>query len=136
MATNYKVNKDKVLFADESFLIAGVCFYVQNRLGRFAKEKQYVDIMASRLDELKVPYRRELTAGCTGNRVDIVIFNKILFEAKAKPFLTQEDFFQVQRYLKILNLDLGLLVNFWARSAQPRRVLRKDSLSFADSFIR
>lgn len=136
MTANYKVNKEKVLFADESFIIAGVCFYAQNRLGRFAKEKQYIDIMISRFNELNIPFRKELVVGNTGNRVDLVIFNKILFEAKAKPFLTQEDFFQVQRYLKILNLNLGLLVNFWARSAQPRRILRKDSLSFADSPIR
>ena len=84
MATNYKVNRDKVFFADESFLIAGVCFYAQNRLGRFAKEKQYIDIMISRFDELKIPCRKELVAGNTGNRADLVIFKYCL---KRKPNL-------------------------------------------------
>jgi hypothetical protein len=41
----YKIDKGKVLFADECFQISGVCFYVHNKLGRFAKEKQYADLI-------------------------------------------------------------------------------------------
>ena len=121
---NYKFNKDKVLFADECFHINGICFYVQKKLGRFAKEKQFADSFEERLKELGIPYRRELTAGGTGNRVDFVIYDKILLEIKAKPFLNEEDFFQVKRYLQVLDLQLGLLVNFWGRSALPHRILR------------
>lgn len=124
--TNYKVDKQKVLFADESFQINSICFYVQNRLGRFAKEKQFCDCFEERAKELNIPYRRELAATTTSNRIDFVFYDKILVEIKAKPFLNQDDFVQVQRYLKILNLQLGLLVNFWARSALPHRVLRRD----------
>ena len=78
----YQVNKEKVLYADECFLIAGVCFYVQKKLGRFAKEKQFGDSFEERLKELGVPYRRELAATGTGNRVDFVIYDKILLEIK------------------------------------------------------
>jgi GxxExxY protein len=106
---NYKVDKDKVLFADECFQINGICFYVQKKLGRFAKEKQFADSFEERLKELDIPYRRELTATGTGNRIDFVIYDKILLEIKAKPFLSQEDFAQVKRYLQILNLQLGNL---------------------------
>ena len=123
---NYKVDKQKVLYADECFEINGICFYVQNRLGRFAKEKQFCDCIEERAKEVGMPFRRELVVVGTGNRADLVFFDKILFEAKAKPFLNQDDFAQVQRYLKILNLELGLLVNFWAKSALPHRVLRRD----------
>jgi len=121
---HYDVDKNKVLYPDECFLINGVCFYVQNRLGRFAKEKQYGDLMQARFSELEVLCRRELVAGNSGNRIDFVVYDKILIEIKAKPFLTQDDFAQIQRYLKALDLELGLLINFWSRSAQPKRVLR------------
>lgn len=124
---NYKVNKEKVLFADECFQISGVCFYTHNHLGRFAKEKQYSDIIETRLKELGIEYIKELTVGSTGNRADFVLFNKILLEIKAKPFLTQQDYAQTQRYLQILDLDLGLLVNFWSRSAQPHRILHQKN---------
>lgn len=125
--TNYKVDKEKVIFADESFVISGVCFYVHNTLGRFGKEKQYCDLTESRFKELEVEYQREIPAGNTGNRADFIVFNKILFEIKAKPFLTQVDYAQVQRYLQIFDLELGLIVNFWSRSAQPHRVLRQKN---------
>ncbi|MEK7618487.1 MAG: GxxExxY protein [Patescibacteria group bacterium] len=126
MTTRYKVDKQKVLYADECFQITGLCFYIQNRLGRFAKEKQFCDCFEARAKELGMPCRRELTAATTGNRIDFVLYDRILVEIKAKPFLNQDDFVQVQRYLKVLNLDLGLLVNFWAKSALPYRVLRRD----------
>jgi GxxExxY protein len=125
--SNYKVDKEKVLFADECFQISGVCFYAQNNLGRFSKEKQYSDLIENRLKELGIKYIRELVAGDTGNRVDFVIYNSVLLEIKAKPFLTQDDYSQVQRYLHILDLDLGLLVNLWARSALPHRILRQKN---------
>jgi GxxExxY protein len=123
--TPYKVDKEKVLYADECFQITGICFYVQKKLGRFAKEKQFCDCLEERARELGVSCRRELVATDTGNRIDFVFFDKVLLEAKAKPFLNEDDFKQVQRYLKVLDLKLGLLVNFWARSAQPHRVLRR-----------
>ena len=105
----------------------GACFYVQNKLGRFAKEKQFCDSFEERAKEIGMPCRRELAATATWNRVDFVLFDSILLEIKAKPFLNQDDFAQVQRYLKVLDLKLGLLVNFWAKSALPHRVLRRDS---------
>lgn len=119
---NYKVDKEKVLFADECFQINGVCFFVQKKLGRFAKEKQFADSFEERLKELGIPYRRELTVTGTGNRIDFILYDKILLEIKAKPFLNQEDFSQAKRYLQVLDLQLGLLVNFWSKSALPHRI--------------
>jgi len=124
---NNKVDKDTVLFADECFQIFGICFYVQNKLGRFAREKQYADLLENRLKELGLKYEREFVVANSGNRIDYLLFDRILLEIKAKPFLTREDYAQVQRYLQILELDLGLLINFQSRSAQPYRILRQKN---------
>ena len=70
----YAVDKEKVLYPDECFQIAGICFYCQNKLGRFAKEKQYGDLIEVKSQELNIPFRRELVAG--SNRTDFVFFNK------------------------------------------------------------
>lgn len=124
--TNYKVNKEKVMHADLCFNINGICMHVQNKLGRFAKEKQYADAVEERLKELGMVYVREFVVGDTGNRADFLVNKEVLLELKAKPFLNQEDYAQVQRYLQVLDIDLGLLINFWARSAMPHRILRKQ----------
>ena len=111
---SYKVDKQKVLFADECFQITGICFFVQNKLGRFGKEKQFADSFEERAKELGIPCRRELVATATGNRADFVLYDKILLEIKAKPFLNQDDFVQVQRYLKealISHLTICFLQN-------------------------
>ncbi|MBP9686504.1 MAG: GxxExxY protein [Candidatus Doudnabacteria bacterium] len=50
----------------------------------------------------------------------------IVLELKAKPFLLREDYVQVQRYLHIANVRLGILVNFRPRYLQPKRILRPD----------
>ena len=83
---HYKVDTQKVLYFEECFQINGICFYVQKRLGRFAKEKQFSDCLEERAKELGIPCKRELIATDTGNRVDFVFFDKILVEIKAKPF--------------------------------------------------
>jgi len=41
MATVF--NKDKVIYPELSYKLTGVCFKVQDELGRFAKEKQYCE---------------------------------------------------------------------------------------------
>lgn len=97
----YVVDKQKVLYPDECFQINGVCFYVQKRLGRFAKEKQYKDAAVERFTELRIPCIRQRVVGRTGNRTDLIVFNKILLELKAIPFLSEEDYNQVKRYLDV-----------------------------------
>ena len=49
--------------------------------------------------------------------------NKIVLDAKAKKFITKEDYFQMMRYLRIANIKLGLIVNFRNTFLKPKRVL-------------
>src|SRR4051812_280999 len=121
---NYK-GESKLLYGDETFLLNGVSFKVQNELGRFAKEKQYCDLYEKYLSETKVPYKRELTIGDSGNRLDFLVFGKIPLEMKAKPFIVKDDYYQMQRYLHALNSDLGLIYNFRDRYIKPKRILRE-----------
>lgn len=115
---------NKLLYPELSYELTGIAFYVQNKLGRFAKEKQYGNLYESKLLENKIPYNREYTVSETGNRVDFIIKDLILLEFKAVPFLKSEDFAQVQRYLTILDLELGLLINFSQKILKPQRVLK------------
>lgn len=97
MNTNIKNNK--IIYPELSYLIVGICFNTHNELGRYAREKQYKDVIEKRLKEIKIPYKRECSIGDDGNVVDFIIDNKIVVEIKAKRTFIREDYHQLQRYL-------------------------------------
>lgn len=117
--------KSKLLYEDQTYKLNGIAFKVQKELGRFAREKQYCDLYEKYLIEAAFPYKRELTIGDSGNRLDFFIFDCIPVEMKAKPFLLKEDYYQTQRYLQILNSELGIIYNFRDYYIKPKRILRE-----------
>ena len=53
MNTNYTNKNNKLIFPELSYLLVGICFDVHNVLGRFAREKQYSNLIELRLKEAK-----------------------------------------------------------------------------------
>lgn len=123
---NLQTHKPEIslVYPELSYQITGLCFEVQNVLGRFAREKQYSDLLEDKLKTSTLQYKREYTVTGTGNRLDFLINDKIILKAKAKPFLSKDEYYQVKRYLDILGLELALLVNFQDKYLKPRRILR------------
>ena len=124
----------KIVFPELSYRITGLCFKTQKDLGRFCRECQYADYLEGLFVKENISYQREfvLTKLCSdspqGNRVDFYIESKILFDCKAKSYITKEDYFQMQRYLKAAKAHLGLIVNFRSYHIKPKRVLNNDFL--------
>ena len=121
---------DKILYPELSYEITGICFQVQNELGRFSPEKQYAERFEQLLKANKINYVREArrpyqlaNEEIDGNIIDFIIENKIVVELKAKPIILKKDYYQIQRYLKATNFELGLLVNFRDRYLKPKRIL-------------
>ena len=114
----------KLLYKDLTYKLNGLAIEVRKEIGRFAKEKQYCDLFEIKLKENGIVYKREQTVGDTGNRLDFIVEDKIVVEIKAKTFVIKEDYFQVQRYLHILNLELGIIYNFREQFVKPHRILR------------
>jgi GxxExxY protein len=119
------ISKIKLLYENETFRLNGISFKVQNELGRFAREKQYCDLYEKYLNEEGIQNQRELTVAGTGNRLDFLVFGHVPLEMKARPFLTKEDYYQMQRYLQTLNEDLGIIYNFRNQYMKPKRILRE-----------
>jgi GxxExxY protein len=126
---------NKILYPKEGYEITGICFRVQKEIGRFGRERQYCDLLEEFFKELSIPYLREfeiknfVSDSPKGNRVDFLVYNKIIIEVKAKNFVTKEDYIQLQRYLKAANLELGLLINFRSVHLKPYRVLNSEFYS-------
>ncbi|MDP3004178.1 MAG: GxxExxY protein [Candidatus Azambacteria bacterium] len=117
----------KIIYPELSYTITGICFDIHNKIGRYAREKQYCDSIEEKLTEIKLPYKREQIVGSTGNKIDFLIDEKIVLEIKAKRYLLKEDYYQLQRYLQVLNKRLGLLVNFRNRFIKPSRIVKIDT---------
>lgn len=53
------MKEDKLLFKELSYLVRGLLFAVQNELGRFRNEKQYVDALGDKLKINKITCKSE-----------------------------------------------------------------------------
>lgn len=126
MVTN-NTNKTKLFYPELSYTLVGICFFVHNELGRFARERQYGDSIEKKLKESKILYKRECAIGDSNNVADFIIEDKIAIELKAKRILIKEDYIQIQRYLQESKLRLGLLINFRDKYIKPTRIVRIDS---------
>ena len=118
----------KLIEPELSYLITGYCFKTQKKLGRFAREKQYCDDFEETIKSAGLNFRREFEiqklkpSSPTGNRVDFWV-EGILLDFKAKPFITKEDYFQMQRYLEAADIKLGLIINFRNYYLKPKRII-------------
>jgi GxxExxY protein len=105
---------------------------MHKELGRFCREKQYSDRFEQLLIENKFDYKREFEVSNLqnespdGNRVDFLIEGKIIIDFKTKNYITKEDYYQMQRYLRGANLELGMIVNFRQSHLKPKRVLNSE----------
>ncbi len=116
----------RILFPQLSYELTGLCFKIQNKMGRFCREKQYADALEVLLKEKKIPFEREISLNdgeIQGNIADFLINDKVILDLKAKKFITKEDYNQMQRYLQGKNLELGLIVNFRSTYLKPKRIL-------------
>lgn len=124
--TNKK--RTEIVHPKESYVLTGIFYGIQNRLGRFCREKQYGDELEKELKLKNINYAREFTLKDLGNKVegnivDFIIDGKILVDLKAKKFITKEDYYQMLRYLDSSGLKLGLIVNFSSTYLKPKRII-------------
>ena len=125
-----QIDKKDIIYPDLSYRICGLCFSIQNKLGRYRNEKQYGDALENLLKENDIPYERELILkksfegeNTKRNIVDFIVDDKIIVELKAREVVLKDDYFQVVRYLVSCNKKLGLIFNFRQKYLRPKRVL-------------
>ena len=129
MPTETKFKKmSEFLYGDLTYKINGILIEVHKELGPYAREKQVADKIEIIYKNRAVNYKREVRIGDSGNIADFIIENRIILELKTVPFLIQETYDQLKRYLIQTNLKLGLLVNFRVPRLQIKRVLNPNNI--------
>ena len=104
---------------------------VHRELGKGHDEVIYKDALVVELSRAGIPFSREKNYEITYKGfilphsycADFVVWNKILFEAKAVEKLTDSHVKQVLNYLAASKLSVGLLVNFGSDTLEWKRVI-------------
>ena len=112
-------NEHKLLFKDEVFQIVGCAMEVLNALGHGLLEKPYENALVVEFGLRGIPYKQQprFDVVYKGVRVgdyipDLIVFDKIVVDAKTIDCITDAERGQILNYLKITQLKVGLILNF------------------------
>ena len=100
--------------------VVNCCYHIHTTLGSGLFESVYEEILQYEL--LKIGHKVERQKGVpvfwdnlemeTSFRADLIVGNKVLLEIKSVSDITAVHQKQVQTYLRLTELKLGLLINF------------------------
>ena len=103
-----------------TYQIRGAIFDVYNNLGPGLLESVYEEALAFELQQrgLKFERQKEVSINYKGNilnsplRLDLLVENRIVIELKSVEEMKPVFWKQTLTYLRLLNLHIGILVNF------------------------
>lgn len=121
----------ELLYKEEVFQLIGLCMEIHRELRKGHDEVIYKDALVVELTRAGIPFSRKKSYEITDKAVilpqyyyaDFVVWDKILFEAKAVEKVTDAHTRQVLNYLAESKLRVGLLVNFGGDALEWKRVI-------------
>jgi GxxExxY protein len=121
----------ELLYKEEIFQLVGLCMEIHRELGKGHDEVIYKDALVVELTCAGIPFSRERNYEITYKGIvlphyyyaDFIVWDKILFEAKALEKLIDSHIKQVLNYLAASKLRIGLLVNFGGDALEWKRVI-------------
>lgn len=116
---------------EETYAIIGICMEVHRNLGPGLLEIIYKDALEIELKDNNIPFEREkeFLIKYKGRILphkfyaDFIINEDIIVEVKAVKEFSNEHVAQVLNYMKLADSEIGLLVNFQAKSLQHKRYI-------------
>ena len=112
--------------------IIGCCIDVHKELGPGFLESIYHKALEIRFAEEEIKFESEKEISVSFHkkfvglhRLDFLVEKEIVLELKTVKEIHKKYYAQVRSYLKAVNKDIGLLINFSDFKLDPRRVERK-----------
>lgn len=109
-----------LMYEDLTHAIRGAAMEVHRELGRGLLESTYEACLCHELEQLEIPFRRqlelpvqykELNLDC-GYRIDVLVDDKVLLELKSVESLLPVHEAKLMTYMKLSGVKVGLLMNF------------------------
>jgi GxxExxY protein len=119
-------------FQEITHKIIGCAMDVHKFLGNGFQEVIYQRALVYELSKAGLEFNREIEQDIFykelkdpigTRRADFVVANKVLVELKAKTQLEEVHWAQTLNYLKAYRLEVGLLINFGAKSLEWKRFI-------------
>lgn len=116
MDNNISIQRENEL----SKIVLDICFRIHKLYGPGLFESVYEEIFCFEIVKENIAFERQKAIPLihqtikldAGFRADLILENKLLVEFKSIEMLADIHYKQVQTYLKLANLKLGLLINF------------------------
>jgi GxxExxY protein len=122
----------KYKYSDITHKVIGCAMRVHSALGNGFQEVIYQRALEIELQFTGFDFQREYTMPIYYNgkrigtrRVDFLVMNVVSVELKAVTALEDVHLAQAINYLEAYDLELGLLINFGAKSLQYKRILNR-----------
>ncbi|MBN1388359.1 MAG: GxxExxY protein [Bacteroidales bacterium] len=120
-----------IIYPKESYKIIGACISVHNNLGPGFYEAVYQEALEYEFGMQHIPFTKQPKLRIRYNDIqlgkyyiaDFVCYDFILLEIKATPIIYDLQKYQLLNYLKATGLELGILINFGAKSLNYKRIV-------------
>ena len=130
--------KQEYKYSDITEKIIGCAMRVHQRMRNGYQELIYQRCLILEFKKINLPFLTEIempifydNVQVGKRRVDFLVENKVIVEIKAVSELTNTHLAQGLNYLEVLNLEVGLLINFGTTSLELKRLINnKFRLSF------
>lgn len=137
-----KLNRNDLIHPELSYLIIGSAYEVYNSIGSGHLEKIYQRALAVAFEKNGLKFQEQIRRDIIfagkivgSGKLDFLVEKKIVVEIKRANYFNPADFEQVLQYLKMNNLELGILIRFTTTKVLFKRVLNvadKNEISMVE----
>ena len=124
------IEKDNKIFPHKELTekIIGFTFDIFKQIGGKHPEKFYQNALENKLKDNHIKYQREnyCKLEVDGKRIgyirmDFLIESKVVVELKVREELYKRDIAQILSYMRLKNIDTGLILLFTSNGVKPKR---------------
>jgi len=124
------LKRSDIIYPELSYKVVGVLYNVHKEMGYGFLERYYQKAIAAELKKSNIDFKEQvkvelIIAGevITVGYADFIIEDKIILELKQGNTFLKTNIDQLNSYLKMTKLQLGILANFTSRGLLYKRIL-------------